>query len=243
MNLLTGHLGYIGSHLVEYLSGDWQFCDLKDGNDYRDISGQSFDRVIHLAAFVSVTESFENPDSYFSNNALGVRDFCLKNQIGRMIFASTGGAMYGDKILARECDPTRPVSPYALSKLRAEYFASQIPRHAILRFANVFGGDYSVRGEAAVHAHFAADDPIVVYGGSQTRDFIHIEKVCQAIIRSLDLGRGIYNIGSGEQTPIMGLACQYALDRKVSLKLMPKRDGEIEHISLDCSRARRDGLL
>lgn len=250
--LLTGSSGYIGTHLKPVLVAaghQIECCDLKQGQDYRDILGRQFDCVIHLAAFVSVTESMQNPQSYMENNALGVAQFLRENEVKRFILISTGGAMYGDKLLAKEEDVVglTDLSPYAQSKLMAERFTqvyqSKQQSWVVLRLANVFGGDYSIRGEAAVHAHFSHDNPITVYGGNQTRDFIHIEGVCQAIKRAITLGHGIYNIGSGVETHIGDLAKFYSSTRGVPVETRPKRDGEVQHISLDCSRARQDGLL
>jgi|SRR5882724_3122094 len=248
MNILvTGHRGYIGTHLVPLLvtaGHQIQGCDLRDGQDYRDIRNQEFDCVIHLAALVSVRESFEEEKAYYFNNSYGVLDFLRNNHVKRFIFASTGGAMYGDSHLAKETDPVDPMSPYAASKRMGEMVVSRHPNHCILRLANVFGGDYSVRGEAAAHAHFETDNPIVVYGGDQTRDFIHVDVVCRAILTATTGSmRGTYNIGSGVETHIGDLAAFYSSTRGVPLVIQPAREGEVQHISLDCTRAGQDGLL
>ena len=245
MNLITGSAGYIGTHLRKLLPA-WESCDLKYGKDYQHISGREFDVVIHLAAFVSVLESFENPEKYFRNNALGVGNFLANNHVNRFVFMSTGGAMYGNARAAREgqaswytCD-----SPYAKSKLAAEYLIAGLHNDAVvLRLANVFGGDYTMRGEAAVHSHFEHDDPIVVYGGDQTRDFVHIDTVCAAIYRAIIAPAGTYNIGSERETSIKTIADDYGQSRGVRVEVRPKRTGETDFISLDCSRAKTAGLL
>lgn len=250
MNLITGHKGYIGSHLLPALEGQWETCDLKDGQDYRAIKGRSFDTVIHLAASVSVTESLTKPDEYMKNNGLGVAEFLRDNDVRRMVLISTGGAMYGNKHLAKEEDvpEASALTPYARSKFVAEVHTCVLQSmpgksSVVLRLANVFGGDYSVRGEAAVHAHFATDDPITVFGGTQVRDFVHIDTVCEAIRRSLVIGNGTYNIGSGEETSIAKLAEEYGEMRGVPVVYKPKRNGEIDYISLDCSKAKEAGLI
>lgn len=237
--LVTGHRGYIGSHLAD--PATMMGCDLKDGQDFREIRGQYFDVVVHLAAKVSVLESFEKPKEYFDVNAAAVGKFLAENEIKRFIFASTGGAMYGNRVLAKEEEASFKycLSPYAQSKFLAE----EVIRHAhsnyvILRLGNVFGGDMSVRGEANVHAHFSQDDPIVVYGGEQTRDFVHVSFVC-AVIRKAMRGNmtGTFNVGTGRETKIMDIAQAFARERNVPIEVRPARFGEVERISLDISKS------
>ena len=243
--LVTGHRGYIGNNLMRLLP-DAEGCDLKDGWDYRDICGHGWKIVIHLAAYVSVVESLEKPEDYFGNNWSGLIPFLSRNDIGRIVFVSTGG-IYGNKHLAREKDASLGdcLSPYTRSKFYAEEEIQEIhPDHCILRLANVYGGDYSMRGEAAVHNHFWQDNPIVVYGGDQTRDFIHVDDVCRAIIRAAAGSMvGVFNIGSGIETSVMDVARQASQERGVPIETRPKRDGEIDYNSLDCTKARDAGLL
>jgi UDP-glucose 4-epimerase len=251
--LITGNCGYIGSHLSKILQErgiPFTGCDWKHGGfdgDYRFLPEDDYDVVIHLAASVSVTGSFSQPLEYFHNNAFGLRDFLFDSEPKRIIFISTGGAMYGDKVLAREEDARYDLclSPYAQSKFIAEEIVRRENNHCILRLANVYGGDTSIRGEAAVHAHFAQDDPIVIYGGKQTRDFIHIDKVCGAIIKALEdpTITGTFNIGSGVETSIIDIANEYSHQRNVPVEIKPERAGEVQHISLDITKAKEAGLL
>lgn len=244
---ITGHRGYIGTHLAQLLPG-FIGCDLKDGEDYRTKQFGLHNTVIHLAASVSVLESFARPDDYLHNNALGLIPFFQNNTIRRFIFISTGGALYGNTHQAKEKDArwSSCLSPYAQSK----YLAEQIVRmhcneHVILRLANVYGGEMSIRGEANVHAHFAKDNPIAVYGGNQTRDFVHIDDVCRAIVTALadESIVGTFNIGSGKGTPIIEIAEEFSHQRGVPIELLPEREGEIDYISLDITRAKQARLL
>jgi UDP-glucose 4-epimerase len=193
-----------------------------------------------------VIESFKAPIEYFQNNAFGVDDLLAKNKIGRFVFVSTGGAMYGDKILAKEDDAAVELcrSPYARSKFVAESYVRKHPNYCILRLANVYGGDSSIRGEAAVHARFAQDDPIILYGGKQTRDFVDIDGVTKAIRRAaFGTMTGTFNVGSGQETSISEVAEACARRRGVNVCYEPARPGEIEFISLDCTAARNAGLI
>lgn len=247
--LITGDLGYIGTHL-RTMFPDAEGCDIKRGQDYRDINGREFDVVVHLAAWVSVIGSLRTGAAlaYFQNNAVGLVNFLTRNRVERLIFLSTC-ALYGNAHLAHEADATweHCLNPYSQSKLLAEntiHTYHPLDSHVILRLGNVYGGSYAARGEAAVHANFETANPIVVYGGNQTRDFVHIGTVCQAI-RAAVQGEmmGTYNIGSGRETRIGELADHYSLTRGVPIQYLPPRSGETEYISLNCDRARRDGLI
>jgi UDP-glucose 4-epimerase len=243
--LVTGHKGYIGSHFFDPLT--MSGVDLKDNIDYGDLVDNEYDTVVHLAASVMVGESFLKPDEYFNNNCLKLARFIERNpRIRRFIFVSTGGALYGNKRMAKESDATwvNCRSPYAQSKYLGEMMVRDAIRdHVILRLANVYGGNSSTRGEAAVHAHFAVDNPIRVFGGDQTRDFIHVETVCTAIRRAIDSDvTGTFNLGSGVEKSIRELAEQYQW-RGVPIIYEPAKTGEIEYVTLDCTKAKEAGLL
>ena len=154
--------------------------------------------------------------------------------------------MYGDALLAEEQDAKWNLcrSPYAQSKYLAEQVVREFcPNHCILRLANVFGGDDSVRGEAACHAHFVLDNPIVVYGGEQVRDFVHINKVRDAIyIAAQGSMVGTYNIGTGIPVKVLDLAASISAARGVPVVIEPSR-GEIQYITLDPRKAMSVGLI
>lgn len=248
--LITGHRGYIGSHLTDRIKeGNFQIpwigCDLKEGHDFADKRRGVYETVVHLAASVSVTESLQRPDQYIDNNCLKILTFLRNNAVRRFIFISTAG-VYGNCSYAKEEEAawSRCLNPYAQSKYLGECVVRQLNwNHVILRLANVYGGNCEGRGEAAVHEHFNKDNPIVVYGGNQTRDFIHVTDVCDAIIRALlaDM-TGTYNIGSGCKTRIMDVANQFSSSRKVPIEQRFSRQGEIDHSSLNTYKARSEGL-
>jgi UDP-glucose 4-epimerase len=243
--LVTGHLGYIGSHLTPWLDGA-EGCDLKTGHDFADLHG-TYDVVIHLAAVASVMQSLRDPEACLDNNVFKLILFLRNNHIKRLVFASTAGAIYGNKHFAAEEDASWEgcISPYGQSKYLAEAVVRRLhPNAVLLRFGNVFGGNDNERSESLAHRHFRTDNPIVVYGGTQIRDFVHINTVVKAILRAMELDVcGAFNIASGAETRIIDVARKYADERNVPLVLAPARMGEINCISLDCTLAEHAGLL
>ena len=176
---ITGASGYIGSHLIPALlkriksNEGFMQCDLVDGQDFVKLRGAKFDTVIHLAAHSSVTQSLRDPDECLDNNAFKLIPFLMNNKIGKLVFTSTGGAIYGNTHFAKEEEASWNgcISPYGQSKYLAEQIIRRLhPNHTILRLGNVYGGDDSNRLELAAHARFKKDDPIIVYGGEQTRE-------------------------------------------------------------------------
>jgi len=244
---VSGNRGFIGKRLTEYLKGKGYSvdgCDIKNfGEDFKDIKKQ--DIVVHCAAYVSVTESVEDPEKYILNNIVKLLSLIRENK--RIIFLSTGGALYGDKLKAKEEDANLNLitNPYAMTKLIGEWLIRYYCKdYLILRLANVFGEGEDDRGEANCLTHFRKDDPIILYGGKQTRDFIQVEDVCRAI----EIGirkkiKGTYNIGSGKETKIMDLAKIESGRRGVKIKIKPARKGEVNRITLDITKAKKAGLL
>lgn len=247
--LITGSSGYIGSHLMKsFDTGNFISCDLRDGVDFETVSGQQFDAVIHLAAEASVTRSIVYPEQCFDTNVMKLIPFLRNNKIDKFVFASTGGAIYGNRNDAKEEDASwnAILSPYGQSKFLAERVIERMhSNYAILRLGNVYGGDASLRGDLTVHARFKIDNPIVIRGTNQTRDFIHIEHVCKALVKAVydDNITGIFNIGSGDPTLISDVANWFSLTRKVPIKYEPSFPGEVNRIFLNVSKAQKAGLL
>lgn len=208
--------------------------------------------VVHLAAHTSVVESLGNPSENLYLNSTGtfnVLEAARKNRIGRFIFASSNAAV-GEQIppLDEEMMP-RPLSPYGVGKLYGEalcrvYFYSYGLKTVSLRFANAYG-PYSGH-KSSVIAKFIKNawqgKPLEIYGdGRQTRDFIHVKDVCQAVYLSLDsyysvsnkVWGEVFQIATAKETRIIDLADitkrSISLLEKKPIKLIfkKKRKGEM----------------
>jgi UDP-glucose 4-epimerase len=143
---------------------------------------------------------------------------CVKTGVKKFIFASTGGAVYGEQSYfpADENHPTNPLSPYGISKLTVEkylyfYFAQHKLKYTILRYANIYGPRQNSMGEAGVVAIFSTkllkgEQPTINGSGLQTRDYVFVGDVVKANLLALkDEACDIYNIGTGVETNVNDL--------------------------------------
>jgi nucleoside-diphosphate-sugar epimerase len=251
-NLSTSSLENLADVLdtIEFVRGDVR--------DYRDAESavRGIDAVVHLAALIDVAESVEKPDLYFDVNVRGTYNVAKASKnVSTFVFASSS-AVYGEPIRVPipEDHPLMPKSPYAASKVSGEAFVQAFAnqygfRPVILRLFNVYGSKQS-RTYAGVIIEFirrvSRGEPPVIFGdGEQTRDFVHVSDVVEAIMLSLrnEGARGVFNIGSGESVTINYLA-------NLILRLMdkdylnpiyaPPRPGDIRHSIADISRARKE---
>ncbi|HEV2172848.1 MAG TPA: NAD-dependent epimerase/dehydratase family protein [Nitrospira sp.] len=218
-SLSTGseqNLGLEGRSNLEFIRGD-----ILDGGKLSEAL-RSVDSVVHLAAQVSVQESVRNPAFTYKVNVDGTKNLLnesLESGIKKFVFASTC-AVYGDsrRLPITEGSPRRPLSPYADSKVKAEKACRSLARGfarglTILRFFNVYGPRQERSAYANVITKFvgrlSADRKLVTYGdGRQTRDFVHVHDVADAILLALkrDGTTDVYNVGSGRETSVNGLA-------------------------------------
>jgi len=213
------------------------------------------DAIVHAAAYTDVAESMENPVLYLDNNALGtalVAEASLKTGVGLLIYLSSA-AVYGnpDRLPIDENHPTNPLSPYGLSKLMGEdvvrFFSKLGLKHVVLRLFNVYGPGQNA-AYAGVITRFLERTrkglPPIVYGdGEQTRDFIHVDEVSEAVELAIRAQRfnEVFNIGSGSPVRIGDLA--RLVMRLHGIEGEPvyaeQRPGDIKHSYADISRARR----
>ena len=239
--LVTGGAGFIGSHVAERLLSDGHevviLDDLSTGHvehlhpEVRfyqmDVQSPWLDElfkierpeaVLHQAAQASVRRSVADPVFDASVNVLGavtLLQASVRHGVRRFLFASTGGALYGDAdvIPTPEDYPTLPVSPYGASKLGAEVYLRTFQAvhglsYAALRYANVYGPRQDPHGEAGVVAIFArrllSGEPARINGdGKQTRDFVYVGDIAEANARALTSEAvGSFNVGTGVETDI-----------------------------------------
>ena len=287
--LITGGAGFIGSHVADrFLREGWMvqiIDDLSNGKrenvpaaaalhvlDIRSAQAASvveqgaFDVIVHLAAQMDVRRSVADPQFDASVNVLGTLNLveALRRTRGasstRFVFASTGGALYGDLATPpnAESTPKEPDSPYGIDKLAAEHFLAYYARihgldTATVRFANVYGPRQDPHGEAGVVAIFCQrileGRPLTVFGdGSQTRDYAHVRDVAEATFRvataALPAPGGIdaraFNVGTGIATSVAVLAntLRAVAGADVAVEFAPKRAGEQQHSFLAITKAR-----
>jgi UDP-glucose 4-epimerase len=278
--LVTGGAGFIGSNLVDKLLEEGHSVvvvdNLSTGNinllsplalfyqqDIRDykvmdiiFETHHFDYVFHLAAQISVPESVENPKKDAEINILGtlnILSLSVKYGIKKIIFSSSGGAIYGENapIPTTEDYCPNPISPYAISKLACEHYIKFFSKefsldYTILRYSNVYGPKQTPKGEAGVVAIFTENmlnnQDVFIYGnGEQIRDFVHVYDVIQANILSLNKAKNeIINISSGEATSINELF--KIMKEEINYKKTPiyqqKRPGDLEVSVLSNEKAK-----
>ncbi len=270
--IVTGGAGFIGSHLVDalVLRGDEVTVvdDFSTGrrehlnseaalieHDIRKPFPLGADVVFHLAAQADVGTSVERPLFDAEVNVLGTLNMLEAARAGgaAVVFASTGGAIYGDvQAPAAEDAPLRPVSPYGMAKLAAEGYVAGWRRvhglrSVVLRFANVYGPRQSASLEGGVIAIFlerlAAGEETMIFGdGEQTRDFVHVGDVVRSLIAAAERDDGLFNVGTGVETTVNRLheLCREASGIDAPPRHGPPRLGDARRSVLDVDRAERE---
>jgi len=283
--LVTGGAGFIGSHVVDaYLRAGHRVTvvDNLSTGKMANVNGQAqlfqddirsatldaifrqgrFDVVCHQAAHMDLRQSVIRPWHDAEVNILGTLNLlecARRHAVRRVIFASTGGAIYGDveEYPTPESYPARPLSPYGVAKLAGEhylhyYHAIHGLRPVILRYANVYGPRQDPHGEAGVVAIFIGrllkgDSPVIFGDGGQTRDFVFVEDVVRANLLALEyLGQEdpdplAANIGTGRELSVNELyriVKTFTHDGPEAVYAAPK-PGEQRRSAIDPSLAKR----
>lgn len=239
--LVTGGAGFIASHVVDrYISQGHQVVvidnlysgkveninpkakfyqlDITDKNIIDIFKEEKFDILSHHAAQMDVRLSVADPTFDANVNILGginLYEACVKTNVKKVIFASSGGTVYGEKkdLPSKETDELDPISPYGISKMANEkylYYYKEAYNldYTILRYSNVFGPRQNPKGEAGIIAIFIDkmlnNDQTVINGdGTITRDYIYISDAVE--VNSLVLNKnlsGIFNVASQTETDI-----------------------------------------
>jgi UDP-glucose 4-epimerase len=218
------------------------------------------DAVFHLAAQIDVRRSVTDPAYDLGLNVGGtlkLLERARQSGVGRFVFASTGGAIYGEgegrDLPLDEAAECRPEAPYAASKLAAEGYVALYRRlhgleTTVLRLANVYGPRQDPRLEAGVVAIFCGalsggTRPTVFGDGEQTRDYIYVGDVAQAFAAAGDgAGAGPYNVGTGAETSVveLGRAIATAANAEFDPEFADPRPGEVQRSSIDPALAARE---
>lgn len=279
--LVTGGAGFIGSHIVDRLINEGYKVvvvdNLSSGNEenvnnkakfYKlDIQDSKLEAVFqkerpdyvnHHAAQIDVRHSVSDPVFDARINVLGtlnVLQNCVKHKVKKVIFASSGGAIYGDQQIfpAPETHPLRPISPYGITKLVAEHYLYYYKavyglNYVSLRYANVYGPRQDPFGESGVVAVFIqkmlnGERPVINGDGKQTRDFVFVGDVVQANILAItnNIAESIFNIGSGIETSVNQIFghLKEIISPDIEEKHGPPKKGEQRRSVLECSNARK----
>lgn len=220
---------------------------------------KGIDTVIHLAAHTNVVTSVEDPCRDFEINVVGtlnLLDACIKSKVSRFIFASSNATLGDQTPPSNEEKLPKPLSPYGASKLACEAYCSSFYhsyglKTVALRFSNVYGSHCLHKN--SVIARFIKDailrKTLTIYGdGSQTRDFIHVEDLCEVILKIIlnenaatSFEGDVFQIGTGKEMSIRDLAdhIKGLFNDGIKTVFEPERKGEIKRNYSDISKARR----
>jgi UDP-glucose 4-epimerase len=284
--LVTGGAGFIGSHIAEaYLRDGWEVvvlddlsrghernipkgarfvrADIRSPEARQTVATGKFDVLNHHAAQIDVRVSVDQPALDSQINVVGLVNLLEgagEGGIGRVIFASSGGVVYGDPetIPTPETAPKLPISPYGVSKLAGEYYLRALAalrgfQGVAMRYANVFGPRQDPKSEAGVVSIFVSRllqrQPLTVFGdGRQTRDYVFVKDVARAnvlastvaSVSSTDLDASAFNIATSKQRSVLELAKSVGevMGQEPTLDFAPPRAGELFRSALDVSKAK-----
>lgn len=278
---VTGGAGFVGSHLVDALVEDGHDVIVIDHfkrekkrflNDSAKVYKISVadegleqvfeqekpDVVCHLAAQISVTESVKDPVHDARVNildALSLLEVAQRTGVQKIIFASSGGAIYGDhdELPTPELEHAEPISPYGIAKQSFEQYLQALhlaggPLFINLRFANIYGPRQLPKngGEAGVVAIFLdrlkkGEDVSIFGDGSSTRDYVYVSDAVEAFKKAIEAEQdGTYNISTGVETSVLDLwnTLKEIHGTEHDHAFAPAREGEILRSALNPEKAK-----
>ena len=278
--LVTGGAGFIASHVVDaYVAAGHDVTVLDNFSTGRrenlnpratvveaDIRTADFDAIFkdtrfdvvnHHAAQIDVRRSVSEPVFDAGVNVVGtlnLLEYCVRSKVKRVIFASTGGAIYGEipRGAAREDREVLPLSPYAIAKYSVENylcFYQEIHKlnYLVLRYGNVYGPRQDPHGEAGVVAIFFGllrdrKQPLIFGSGKAIRDYVFVGDVARANLLALKSHHtGIINIGTSIGTSVNQLYQEIArfFSNAPMAVHQPARPGELARSILAYGKAKK----
>ncbi len=280
--LITGGAGFIGSniadtlkeaghsvHVLDDLSTGFRDnvsdgitlheLDVRSEDAARLIENGDFDIVCHHAAQMDVRRSVREPQFDADVNikgTLNILEAAVKGKVKRVVYASTGGAVYGEPqyIPVREDHPINPICHYGISKHTVEHYLYLYRylyklAYVVLRYPNVYGPRQNPYGEAGVTAIFTVkylrgEAPVINGDGQQLRDYVHVKDIARANLAAMDLSRSdiegeIFNIGWGIGSSVEELdrIIRGYTDTDLKPSYGPALAEEILKVALDPSKA------
>src|SRR5450631_1398908 len=277
--LVLGGSGFLGSHIVDKFLAekhDVTVYDLYPERFRRSPSGikfftgdfgnvgalgeliaTGFDAVIHCVSTTTPKSSNESPEFDIQSNVIGtlnLLDICVRHTVGKLVFLSSGGTVYGDigeLEMVDETHSVRPMCSYGVSKLSIEHYLDVYKHlrglnYVALRLSNPYGERQSplrALGALTVFLHRTLKrQHVEVWGdGSVTRDFIYVGDVANAVyLATVNPVSGIFNVGTGTGLSLREILAQIAIvvDREPSVKWLPARSFDVPRIVLDASKLR-----
>lgn len=275
--LVTGGAGFIGSHVVDRLleaGAEVVIVDDLSAGRHEQVNPRArlyqmdigdpalralfeqerIECLAHHAAQMNVRRSVADPMFDARVNIVGslnVLQAAVATGVKKVVFASTGGAIYGEQLTfpADETHPTTPLSPYGVAKLAVEKYLAYYEAvyglpYVALRYANVYGPRQDPHGEAGVVAIFAQhllrhESCLINGDGEQTRDFVYVADVVRANVLAVTTAlHGIYNVGTGSETSVNTLYAhlsRYAGSSR-SPQYGPPKAGEQRRSVLACGK-------
>lgn len=280
--LVTGGAGFIGSNIVDaYIEAGHEVAivdnfstgkrenlnpkaklfeiDIRDKGLTDIVKEISPEIVNHTAAQIDVRKSVADPVYNADVNELGTLNLlqaAVASKVKKIIFSSTGGALYGEIIKkggAAENHPQEPISPYAITKRSIEMYLYAYKvlyglNYTVLRYGNVYGPRQDPLGEAGVIAIFCGkmlkgEVPVIYGDGRQLRDYVYVKDVAEANLIALDKGENAtFNVGTGKGVSVNGL---FAILKELfkfdkDAVYAPARAGELFRSVLSSKKIRKE---